>query len=317
MSQEQAKQFIEQATQSLQSGQHQQALELLDQAIEMAPNDSEAYVLRGIALAHSNQGQAATESFRRAITLSPYNAKAYYNLAVHQYAQGNKVEALEMAREAAKIDTRHGGARTLITQIENEMLPQAPAAEKLPGSPMDPLSAPREQGPEQGPQRPSAPPPGTGDPLGPRPPSGPYQPPQPTSPPPAGPYPGGPPLRSGYETPEHSLAFVKNMGGAWTAIGWFLAVANLMVLAGSLIVMWPVIQEAMANPQAAEQMQSSPGMMMINVLWLVSLVGIVGWTIFDLIDRRGNFLWLLPNILCSCCLFGWIALPIYLLAGRN
>src|SRR5688572_28332388 len=118
MSEEQAKQFLDQATQSLQSGQFQQALELVDQSIALKGDDAEAHILRGIALSQTGQPDVATESFRKAISLSHNNPKAYYNLAVHLYSRGQKSESIEMAREAVRLDTKHAGARDLVTRIE-------------------------------------------------------------------------------------------------------------------------------------------------------------------------------------------------------
>jgi hypothetical protein len=65
-------------------------------------------------------------------------------------------------------------------------------------------------------------------------------------------------------------------------------------------------------------MEKNSGLLwMSRIAGFGSLLGIVIWSIMDLIDRRGNFIWLIPNVICSCCGFGWITLPIYILAGRN
>src|SRR5580704_6801854 len=121
MANEQAKAFIDQATQSLQNSQFQQALDLVDQAIAIEPKASDSYVLRGICLSQLGQPDAATEALRKAIMLSPYNAKAYYNLAVHLNGLGNKKEACELAREAVGVDPRHAAAKQLLLQLEAEL----------------------------------------------------------------------------------------------------------------------------------------------------------------------------------------------------
>jgi hypothetical protein len=341
MSQEQAKQFIDQATQSLQSGQFQQALELLDQAIALNPNDSESHVLRGICLSQSGQPNEATESFRRAIMISPYNPKAYYNMAVHQYSLGNKVEALEMAREAVKVDGRHTAARQLMTSIEGELSASVSPLGTRPNNPNDPLSDPIPTAP---PVDNTGMPPGvggamtqpTGDllppptqPEAPRPmapPSqapGPYGAPQaPQSPNPYG-APQGPQgyYRQGYEqSSEHSIAWIGNMGGAWTTIGWLVAVISLVGVAG-IVILTIQAMGAMGpggNPDLVRaQLEQSPGIMLIRVATLVSLVGGILFMVLDLVDRRGNFLWLIPQVICGCCGGTFLILPIYLLAGRK
>jgi hypothetical protein len=39
--------------------------------------------------------------------------------------------------------------------------------------------------------------------------------------------------------------------------------------------------------------------------------------VLDLNHRKGNMLWLIMQIPCSCCGLGWLTLPIYLLFGRK
>lgn len=305
MSDEQAKQFLEQATQSLQSGQYQQALELIDQAIALKEDDSEAHVLRGIALSQLAQPDQATEAFRRAISLSPYNVKAYFNLAVHYFSLGQKAEALEMAREAVRIDAKHSGARDLIARIEGET--QAANAFQAPQTPDpsrigDPLATPTET--------PGAQPPG---------PAGPYQ----SAPPPTGYH------RPGYETSgEHSLQFIANMGKNWDTIGWVLIGIGILIdifAVVQLASMWDQVMAAMQNPAQArefqEQMYASNflGTIMQIFSYLATIGGLV-WMILELSDRRGNWLWLLPYFLVCCCTCGMlqpVVMGIYILTGRK
>jgi tetratricopeptide (TPR) repeat protein len=334
MADEQAKEFINQATQSLQNGQFDQALELIDQAIALDPNNSEAYVLKGIALSQTNQPDAATDALRQAITLSPYNAKAYYNLAVHLYSIGKKNEAMDMAREAVNIDPKHSGARELVTRIENERHPQ-PAEPRPSAYPGDPLSAPPPPAPGdpipgQGPgqQAPSDPlPPGTGF----RPPETPGQP-MGAPPAPGQPY-GQPPVgspygqqqytRPGYEAPAHNLPFIEKMGSAWRVIGWALVASSLAVFIISIFMMGDFFA-AMANPEnmeaAMQQIMEGGGAgnIFLNILSMVAWIGSLLYMIFDIIDRRGNWLWLLAFFVgCCCCGLYWVPMAIYLFAERN
>ncbi|MFZ4507996.1 MAG: tetratricopeptide repeat protein [Fimbriimonas sp.] len=296
MSEEQSKSFVDQATQSIQAGQFAQALEFLEQAVALTPNDSEAYVLQGICLSQLGRADDATSAFRKAITVSPYNAKAYFNLAVHQYQIGDKVEALAMAEEAAKIDVKHANARALIEKIRSDSEPK-PAQAASAYNPADPLSAPqgsippRTERPAPGPSAPSAP-------------GQPYTP------------------RGGYEAaPAGGITFIQNMGPSWVLIGWVLALMSLVALGLSLSQMAPLISAAASGNSAqietlSKQMQQNSNPL-VQVLSYGSLFGILLWTIMDLIDRKGNFVWLIPQVLCSCCGFGWLILPIYILAGRK
>lgn len=303
MSEEQAKQFLDQATQSLQSGQFQQALDLVDQAIALHETNSEAHILRGIALSQTGQPDAATDAFRRALMLSPHSAKAYYNLAVHYYSLGRKPEALEMAREAVRSDSQHAGAKDLVARIESE------------GQPSQDVVAPRLDDP----LKPGEPQPISQAPTGMQGP-GPVSPQQPMSPyqtPPGGYY------RPGYETSGvHSLQFVANMGKTWDTIAWVLVVSLLAIFVVSLILNLGMYMEMFNNPEAFQRM-GALGMGTTAAQLILSIVGILArlaalvWMIMELSDRRGNWLWLLPYILCCCCGVDWLVMGIYLLAGRQ
>jgi hypothetical protein len=121
----------------------------------------------------------------------------------------------------------------------------------------------------------------------------------------------------GYGGGGHSLPFVGNMGATWVTIGWVLAVLSFVIFGGTLLLLGPMIQEIIANPSAAETI-SMPGQTMISIGSTIVTLGVLLWVILDLVDRRGNFVWLVPVILCTCCGgMGWLILPIYLVWGRS
>jgi tetratricopeptide (TPR) repeat protein len=321
MSQDQVKQFIDQASQSIQSGQFEGALQLIDQALALSPNDADAHILRGICLSQTGQPIAATDAFNRAITLDPASAKARYNMAVHLYAQGQKSEALTHARAAADLDATHAGARQLINTIDSEL--RGPAPHQTPNY-NDPLATPPQSAPPVTPAPPIPQPnpyaANTGGVEAPRTePSMPAPPPTPhvptNVPPVSNPY-----AKPAYSGPTHSIPFVENLGSTWVGIGWFLAALSLVgFIAGVIVVISAFGQGNFNDPNSFEQAMNRQGgiVLLSQIAGYGSTFGIIVWSIMDLIDRRGNMIWLLPNILCSCCGFGWITLPIYLLAGRN
>ncbi len=297
MSDEQAKQFLEQATQSLQSGQFQQALDLAEQAIALKEND-ESQILKGIALSQLNQPDGATTAFRRAITLNAYNPKAYYNLAVHYYAQGQRNEALEMARETVRIDSKHAGARDLVARIDAELTPKTDVAAPRIMDDGTTTTAGPETPPSEG--------------IGPQ---APYQ------GPPTGGY-----TRPGYETSGvHSLQFVERMGKTWDTFAWIL----IVILAIACIFYWVTnigqFMEAFGNPEAMRRLGGMNAFSNMSIFQLVvAIIGFLAriaalvWMIMELSDRRGNWLWLLPYLLCCCCAGAdWLVMGIYLLAGRQ
>lgn len=301
MSQDQARQFVDQATQSIQSGQFDQALQLVEQALAIDPALVDAHILKGIGLSQTGQPDAATDSFQRAITLDPNSAKAQYNLAVHLYAQGRKTEALQAARAAANLDASHSTARQLISTIETELA--GPSTVGMP-NPNDPLAAP--------PQTPSVPPI-----EGPKP----FAPPPPVGQVPPGPQ--NPYMKEAYQGPIHSIPFVERLGQTWVYIGWGIAVISLSAFIFTLALYYPAISSwassGSSDPKAlSDKLEHLQGVTILQILSWTGILGILTWSIMDLVDRRGNFIWLVPLVILSCCCgFGWLILPIYILAGRN
>ncbi len=320
MAQEQIQPFLDQATQSIQSGQFDGALQLVNQALALVPDSADAYLLRGICLSQTGQPAAATEAFTKAISLDPKSAKARYNLSVHQYALGQKVDALKSSREALELEPTHAGARQLITTLEAELAGPSPSSTPNYNDPLAVQSTPPPI--SQAPTIPvSQPNPyssseqsNIGQPQVSAPPTMPNVPPQVNT---AG---QNPYAKSAYEGPEHSIPFVENLGKAWVGIGWGLAALSLMGFIVGIIMFMGAFNAGLANdPQQMTQwMEGQNGLMWLSRIGgFGSLLGILIWTIMDIIDRRGNFVWLIPNIVCSCCGFGWLTLPIYILAGRN
>src|SRR5690606_22605571 len=84
-------------------------------------SNSEAYLIRGIALSQTGQPDAATDAFQESLRLNPSNPKGYFNLAVHYYQQGKKDLSLEATRQAMNLDPSHTGARELAARIEQEL----------------------------------------------------------------------------------------------------------------------------------------------------------------------------------------------------
>jgi tetratricopeptide (TPR) repeat protein len=304
VSEDQVKQFIEQATQSLQSGQFQSALEFVDQAIALNPNDSESHVLRGISLSQLNRPDEATDAFRAAILHGPYNPKAYYNLAVHYYSLGQKVQAEEMAKETIRIDPRHTGGRELLAKIEGERAPSTvhgtAAANPFPGDPLAPQPTEAPGGTQEA-NRPY----GGGAPT-----SGPYsQPPQATG------Y-----YRGGYDNSNvNSIQFVANMGKNWDTIGWVLAGVSTVLYILAWVIAGQQMMQMFQNPQAAQDMNmmGTGAQLVLNIISFLVNISAMVWMIMELANRRGNWLWLVPFILCCCCSLPGIPMAIYMAAGRQ
>lgn len=285
MAEDQAQSFINQASQSLQSGQLNQALDFADQAIALNPGMVDAYVIRAVSLAQLNQPQEATRAFEDAIRIQPDNAKTRFNLAVHLVRQGQKVEALTQVREAQRLDPNHAGAREMLLQLEGELgVTPTPA----PGSEAVPPVA------------------GVASPYG----ANPYQ--------QQNPYPQGAPSQPYFRPPqkEHNVALVEQIGGGvWTGIGWVFIIAWFLINVIYMVTEGPVfmqtLQDVLAGETPADPDQGSP---LWTVLALLFSVSSLAWMIIDIIDRRSSWIWGVFFAICCCC--GPVQV-LYMLLGRK
>lgn len=290
MSDEQTRQFVDQATQAIQRGQFNEALDLCDRALALDSGSADAMLLKAISLSNLRRSDEATDAFRSAVSLAPQSPKVFYNFAVHYYGIGQKERSLEMAREAVRLDPNHGQARDLSARIESETgaapadLPQQPAAQ--PGE-----AQPFQQQPGGYEQTPGA-----------------Y-------------------YRPGYYGEQygktHSIRFVEQMGKGWAAAGLVLAVVEgaRFIFAMSYVI--PAFQKFMAASAANKPMDPQEFARMINPYPIVGLIGyltlalLMLWMILDISDRRGNWIWLVPLVLGCCCGVHWIVLLLYLAVGRK
>jgi len=193
MRHEQARQILDDATLAVQTGRFEDALPLIEQVLALDPENYEAYVVRGIALAQSNQPEEATAAFRKSIEINPNITKTHYNLAVHLDGLGRTNEALTHARRALEIDPSHDNSQSLLRKLERDLGMAAaenvdflaPAAEMEGNSPYE--------RPENEPGY----------------------------------------YREGYDSdPEvHSIPLVERMGSAWLLTGVILAALPLLLFA--------------------------------------------------------------------------------------
>lgn len=86
-------------------GRHQLALDDINQAMKIKPDDSDNFYLRGFAYRALGQLKQAVEDSSRAIALEPGFAAAYANRAFAHKALGNLGQAQSDARRAKELDS--------------------------------------------------------------------------------------------------------------------------------------------------------------------------------------------------------------------
>jgi len=286
---------LDKASRLLEESRWQEALHELDKALQLSPDLPDALIMRGIALSRLGAAETASESFRKAIMIAPYNAKAYFNLAVHYSATAQTAAAIEMAREALRIDPQYQAARQLLLDLEREALAKA--------------SAPA---PDQ--------------PAGQAIPQAPYG-----SPPPGAPAGAPAPHGWGYSQPRPgTIGFINSLGKGWTGLAWFLAVASIP----PLLIFWsyalPIAYKAKGNQEEFAKMVEQAAL--ANPLLMLALLGMVGvgllallWVLVDLIHRQGPWTWLVGMgvlgigglVCCGSLGMPFVLLPLYLLLRRS
>ncbi|HWA84198.1 MAG TPA: tetratricopeptide repeat protein [Fimbriimonadaceae bacterium] len=263
---QQARQLIDQAEVAIRADNPQYALELLRQSILYNGKDADAYILLGIALAQTKMPADAENAFKKAVRLAPDSVKARYNLAVHQYTEGQVRAALENARKACEIDTLHAGSKSLVAKIEAELGLQ----------------------PGEQPKTTAA-----GNPT-------PAQ------------------FREGYEeTAVQTMPFVERLGWSWIVIAWIIAVISFTGLLMTLSIVRPYLGQNVNSEGLMKAIGANPQYRVAQFMFLGSILMGIIWTGMDAINRRGNLLWLLPQVFCGCLGFTWLILPAYIFFARK
>lgn len=124
--------------------------------------------------------------------------------------------------------------------------------------------------------------------------------------------------RPGYEEAEaENLPFIRAMGPVWTGIGLSIALLSLTGLLMALGAFRPYYAGGNLSKTTLDALQASPTFKLLQAVHICSVLGGLSWVIFDLIHRRGNLLWILPQGICGMVGFTWVILPLYIFTGRT
>jgi tetratricopeptide (TPR) repeat protein len=110
---EKAKQAVKlnnQAMKLMESGDYQQAISNLNEAVNLNPGQIEAYLNRGFAYSELNSHASAIANYDKAIELAPNNADAYYYRADEYLQAGNAPKALADYNKAIQLNPNYSQA---------------------------------------------------------------------------------------------------------------------------------------------------------------------------------------------------------------
>jgi tetratricopeptide (TPR) repeat protein len=102
-------------------GRYEDALPLLEQALQLAPNDGYLHLCAGIAYASRHQQSQAEAHLSKAIWLRPNDALAQYNWACLLHQQGRHAEALTAYDTAARLEPSLIAAKTAADSLRRSM----------------------------------------------------------------------------------------------------------------------------------------------------------------------------------------------------
>ena len=261
---------LHQATDFVNGGNYEQALEMSRSILVTDPNNADAKLIEAISLSALGSPRDASEAFSAAIQLAPTIAKPRFNAAVHEFNVGNIGPARLLANEAKSLDPQHDG----VSQLLERMGPEPQFSSK----PSYPRIASNE-----------------------------------------------------FETPNEGIEFIRKNPHAWMLIGWCITLGSFLTTIWFLMTIVPHFNELLdagksigdgpAGFQKTKGLQNSIGSPLLSVAVYGFSISNLAWMVMDIIHRKGNFVWLILHIPCTCLGLGlggnFITLPIYILFGRK
>jgi tetratricopeptide (TPR) repeat protein len=131
----------QQGIEAFQAGRADEALSLLQAAVQENPQDAEARKFLGAVLAQSGRAGEAVAQLQQAVQLSPQNAQIHYNLGVAQAMNGDNEGAKTSYYSALKINPQYEQARTALTALGAPLPPASTPSAPIPTqAPSDPFS---------------------------------------------------------------------------------------------------------------------------------------------------------------------------------
>ncbi|RYG63509.1 hypothetical protein EON77_20855 [bacterium] len=280
--------LIDRATDAINGGDPTRALEIAEEIRKGEGPSADEALIRGIALSSLGRGAEASDAFAEATRRAPNSHKARFNAAVHEFNAGNLVGARQLAEEALALEPTHGSTRELVGKIDEAQKPPV----------LEDLSVREETGA-------AAPRPGS-----------------------SATYARLDPSTAAYPRPddEEALPWIGRLGPRWLHIG--LAIVGVNLLTFILLAIFALrasgespartMGEAIeAGTRAAQGLQTLPAYQVLSLLDFFAHVAAILWTIFDLVRRKGNFLWLVLVVPLSCLSLAWAVLPAYIALGRK
>jgi Flp pilus assembly protein TadD len=109
------------AVELMQLGNYEKALQILDEAGRIDPDNREVLINRGIALAERHRFDEAVQSFERAAQIAPEDPMPLFNLGYVLHSLRRYEEAVEPLRKVVGLKPDHAEAWLLLGECEFEL----------------------------------------------------------------------------------------------------------------------------------------------------------------------------------------------------
>ena len=119
--------FMRLAGEKIDAGKPEEALLHLDRAIEISPDDAEAWFHKGVCLFQTGKVEDSIVALRKAIQYDARQSKAIYNLGVAMVKQKRTREGIDLYEQALGIEGENAGMLTSLSvaAAELEMWPKS------------------------------------------------------------------------------------------------------------------------------------------------------------------------------------------------
>jgi superkiller protein 3 len=87
-------------------GRYEEALQAIDKALELNPDNSYAWNNKGIALRNLGRHEEALQAYDKALELNPDYSNAWYNKGIALYNLGRHEEAQRASKKASELNMK-------------------------------------------------------------------------------------------------------------------------------------------------------------------------------------------------------------------
>ncbi|WP_456330851.1 tetratricopeptide repeat protein [Fervidibacter sacchari] len=127
---DQFSELVKKGSQAIQQNRPQDAIPLLEQAVQMNPESFDALFWLGVAYSLVQRWEEAANCFEQAKEIRPTFAPVWYNLGVVYWRMGRNSDAIDCFEATLQIDPNHASAKKALSmlistkpEIDSELTP--------------------------------------------------------------------------------------------------------------------------------------------------------------------------------------------------